>query len=101
MTVFDRLSTSRYGIPMYSVDDIKRSDEDPSRHSVKRWKVYTGRDRELDEMDQPTGLLALGVEQIRQYPGPEQVELKVEVDVPPGLVVWRHRSWFTHRRRAP
>ena len=28
--------------------------------------------------DRRTGLLALGVEQIKQYPGPEQVELKVD-----------------------
>ena len=42
--------------------------------------------------DRRKGLLALGVEQIKQYPGPQQVELKVEVEVP--------GSWFGLMRRV-
>jgi len=47
----------------------------------------------IDDMaDRRKGLLALGVEQIKQYPGPQQVELKVEVEVP--------GSWFSLMRRV-
>lgn len=47
----------------------------------------------IDDMaDRRKGLLALGVEQIKQYPGPQQVELKVEVEVP--------GSWFGLMRRV-